>query len=101
MTVRCQQIFNITVPWSTHRPIDSRLNKLQCNIFSLEFLAKQSSKLNSPTTITVPLQFIIILAGVLSLVFIIILLCFTGIILKHRKKRKLNRFVIYFQTILH
>lgn len=52
------------------------------------------SKLNSTTTtVTVPLQFLIILAGVLSILFILILICFTGMILKNRKKRKLNRYV--------
>ncbi|CAF0918110.1 unnamed protein product [Rotaria sp. Silwood1] len=54
--------------------------------------AKQSHKLNSPTTITVPLQFIIILACAFSFIFIIVLICCIAIILKHRKKRKLNRY---------
>ncbi|CAF4580218.1 unnamed protein product, partial [Rotaria sp. Silwood2] len=53
---------------------------------------KQSLKLNSSTTITIPLQFIIILAGALSFIFIIFLICFIAIIIKHQKKRKLNRY---------
>ncbi|CAF0719378.1 unnamed protein product [Adineta steineri] len=57
-----------------------------------ELNAKQSPKSNLPTTITIPLQSIIILAASLSFLFIIILICFTAMIHRHRKKRKLNRY---------
>jgi hypothetical protein len=62
-------------------------------LFVFFFLAKKIPKLNSTTTtITISIQFIIILAGALAFLLIIILVCFTGIIFKHRKKQKLNRF---------
>jgi len=58
------------------------------------FLAKQSSKVDSVTTITVPLQSILILAGIVSLIFLIVFICCTGMIIKNRNNRKLNRLVI-------
>ncbi|CAF1055876.1 unnamed protein product, partial [Didymodactylos carnosus] len=55
-------------------------------------LTLSSTSPSSVTTVVIPLQFIIILAVTLSIIIIFILLCFTALILKHRKKQKFNRY---------
>lgn len=78
-------------------PLDVKFRK-HSSIFLIdqyiyfELLAKQSFNLNPATTITVPLQYIIIFASALSFIFIIILICCIAILLKHQRKRKLKRF---------
>ncbi|CAF1600179.1 unnamed protein product [Adineta ricciae] len=78
--------------WMLISEIQFHSNEIQDLKLLAELNEKYSSKFNSVTTITIPLQSIIILAVVLSIVLIIVLLCFSAMFHKHRNKQKLNRY---------